>query len=252
MFFAGLLAPYALHLADQVEAAFDERLAARSTELAELTATRRHLEREGDKLLAAHFADAIDLDTLKRHQDRIRAGTTDIDRRIADEYEQNQGPRKQLKKALRLLIDCATMYAATDDHGKRLANQTFINGIDITEDEQATPRLAEPYETTKSNPVRSSTTSEIVDGGGLQSHVFGQVKRLEALWELARRRLVPSASLSDSGLADAVTEPKRRSQTPLTANQIDAIQTARDSGESVMSIARRFEVSRMTVWDKTR
>lgn len=43
------------------------------------------------------------------------------------------------------------MYAATDDHGKRLANQTFTNGIDISEDEQATPRLAEPYETTKSN-----------------------------------------------------------------------------------------------------
>ena len=149
--------------ADQVEAAFDERLAARSTELTELTDTRRRLERKGDKLLAPHFADAIDLDTLKRHQDRIRAGMTDIDRRIADEYEQNQGPRKQLKKALRLLIGCASMYAATDNHGKRLANQTFTNGIDITADEQATPRLAGPYETTKSNPVRSSTTSEIVE-----------------------------------------------------------------------------------------
>jgi transposase-like protein len=35
------------------------------------------------------------------------------------------------------------------------------------------------------------------------------------------------------------------------AQPIDAIQTARDSGDSVMSIARRFEVSRMTVWEKT-
>ncbi|MEA5118083.1 MAG: recombinase family protein, partial [Propionicimonas sp.] len=61
-------------LARQVEAAFDERFAARSDELAELTANRRRLEAESDKILAAHFADAIDLPTLKRHQDRIRAG----------------------------------------------------------------------------------------------------------------------------------------------------------------------------------
>lgn len=61
-------------LAAQVEAAFDERLASRSKELAELTENRQRLQNESDKLLAAHFADAIDLETLKRHQDRIRTG----------------------------------------------------------------------------------------------------------------------------------------------------------------------------------
>lgn len=59
-------------LAAQVESAFDERLASRSQELAELTDNRRRLQNESDKLLAAHFADVIDLETLKRHQDRIR------------------------------------------------------------------------------------------------------------------------------------------------------------------------------------
>lgn len=90
---------------------------------------------------------------------------TDIDRRIADEYEQNQGPRKQLQRALRLLIGCAPKYAATDDHGRRLENQTFTNGVDITEDEQAQPRLAEPYETTHPNPGSCSSTSSAVDVG---------------------------------------------------------------------------------------
>ncbi|WP_415152372.1 helix-turn-helix domain-containing protein [Propionicimonas sp.] len=70
--------------------------------------------------------------------------------------------------------------------------------------------------------------------------------------ELARLGLSSSGSPTDGGLAGAVAEPTRRNRTPLTAHQIDAIQTARDSGESVMSIARRFGVSRMTVWDKTR
>lgn len=88
--------------------------------------------------------------------------------------------------------------------------------------------------------------------GGLQSHECKRIERLEAMWELAKRGLGSAGSVADSGLAEAVMEPKRRSRTPLTANQIDAIQTAHENGESVMSIARRFEVSRMTVWEKTR
>ena len=82
-------------LAAQVEAAFDERLASRSQELAELTENRQRLQNESDKLLAAHFADAIDLKTLKRHQDRIRTGLADIDRRLA-----SVSPPPAIEKAL--------------------------------------------------------------------------------------------------------------------------------------------------------
>lgn len=91
-----------------------------------------------------------------------------------------------------------------------------------------------------------------MDRGGLQPHEWKRVERLEAVWEPAKRGLGSSGSVADSGLGEAITEPKRRSRTLLTPNQIDAIQTARESGESVVSIARRFEVSRMTVWEKTR
>jgi len=61
-------------LAAKVDAAFDKRMARRDQEIADLMANRARVEPESDKLLAAHFADAIDLPTLKRHQDRIRAG----------------------------------------------------------------------------------------------------------------------------------------------------------------------------------
>ena len=157
-------------LAKKVEQAFDERFAARSDELAELTANRRRLEDESDKLLAAHFADAIDLTALKRHQDRIRAGLADIDRRIENEHDQDHGPRKQIAKALRLLIDCQRLYTTTNAHGKRLANQTFTNGIDINEDEEATLRLAEPFAVTtgQNTHVRGTTTSETVDPGRIE------------------------------------------------------------------------------------
>ncbi|GAA3846005.1 hypothetical protein KACC15558_33120 [Brevibacterium ammoniilyticum] len=53
------------------------------------------------------------------------------------------------------------------------------------------------------------------------------------------------------GLGGEVTEPKRRSRTPLTAKQIDDIHTARDNGESFMSIPQRFEANRTTGWKKT-
>lgn len=152
-------------LAAQVEAAFDERHASRSQELGELTENRKRLQNESDKRLAAHFADAIDLETLKRHQDRIRAGLADIDRRLASEHDQHAGSRKHLSTALSLLVDCATLYARTDDHGKRLANQALTNGIEISEDERATIKLAEPFTalapTSASTDVRCSSTSEI-------------------------------------------------------------------------------------------
>lgn len=159
-------------LAAQVEAAFDERLASRSQEMAELTENRQRLQNESDKLLAAHFADAIDLDTLKRHQDRIRTGLADIDRRLASEHDHHTGARKQLSTALGLLVDCATLYARTNDQGKRLANQALTHGIDISEDERATIRLAEPFAALTPEPastdVRSSSTSSIVDLRGFE------------------------------------------------------------------------------------
>ncbi|MGO1851617.1 recombinase family protein [Microbacterium sp. JB110] len=159
-------------LAAQVEAAFDERLASRSQELAELAKNRERLQNESDKLLAAHFADAIDLETLKRHQDRIRTGLADIDRRLANEHDQHEGPRKHLGTALSLLVDCANLYARTDDQGKRLANQALTDGIEIDEDERAAIRLAEPFAALVSAPasadVRSSSTSSIVGDAGLE------------------------------------------------------------------------------------
>lgn len=68
----------------------------------------------------------------------------DIDRRITAEHDHDQGPPKQIARALRLLVNCQQLYKTTDAHGKLLANQTFTTGIEIDE-EHATLRLAEPF-----------------------------------------------------------------------------------------------------------
>ncbi|MFT4010592.1 MAG: zinc ribbon domain-containing protein [Nocardioidaceae bacterium] len=79
-------------LAAQLDAAFDARTAGRYQEIADLMANRAKLESECDRTLAAHFADAIDLPTLKRHQDRIRAGLADVNRRLAEHDAPHRRP----------------------------------------------------------------------------------------------------------------------------------------------------------------
>ena len=155
-----------------VDEVFDRRLAAKSDELADLTAHRKRLQSESDKLLEAHFADAIDLETLKRHQMRIRSGLADIDRRLATEHQEHEGAREQLTTALGLLVDCATLYMAADDQGERLANQAFFTKIMIDETEEVEARAAQPFAniaTEQANtPVGCSSTSLMVDPGRIE------------------------------------------------------------------------------------
>ncbi len=134
-------------LAAKVDAAFDKRMAGRDQEIADLMANRAKLESESDKLLAAHFADAIDLPTLKRHQDRIRAGLADVNQKLAEHDEHHTGGRAFLHDSLRLLTDAHHAYARSGDADRRLANQAFYTRLDITDDEQLRPRLAEPFAT---------------------------------------------------------------------------------------------------------
>lgn len=71
-----------------------------------------------------------------------------------------------------LLVNCVTLYARTNDQGKRLANQALTNGIDISEDERATIRLAEPFAALVPEPtstdVSGSSTSDLVVSTGLE------------------------------------------------------------------------------------
>ncbi|WP_157103278.1 recombinase family protein [Neomicrococcus aestuarii] len=134
-------------LAAEVAAVFDEQSAGREQEFADLTANRAMLEAESDKLLTAHFADALDLPTLKRHQDRIRAGLTDVEQRLAQHDEHHAGARAFLHDSLRLLTDAHRAYAHSDDGNRRLATQAFYTRLEITDDEQLRPRLAEPFAT---------------------------------------------------------------------------------------------------------
>ena len=61
---------------------FDRLMSAEADELAQLTANRDRLEHEQDRLMQAHYADAIPLAVLKREQDRILGELDQVTRRL--------------------------------------------------------------------------------------------------------------------------------------------------------------------------
>lgn len=97
-----------------------------------------------------------------------------------------------------------------------------------------------------------AVASRALDAGGLKPNIWQRFERLGSAWEQARRTTrayLPATSEPELGI---VRTPSRRTRTPLTQSEVDSIRTARERGESVVSIAKRFEVHRATVWEHTR
>lgn len=87
----------------------------------------------------------------------------------------------------------------------------------------------------------------ICDLGGLKPNTWQRFERLRSAWKQAKLS-VGSAPLEPSEREPGVVRtPRRRTRTPLTGRELASIRTARASGESVVSISRRFGIHRMTV-----
>lgn len=93
---------------------------------------------------------------------------------------------------------------------------------------------------------------DVVDLGGLKPNTWQRFERLGSAWEQARLGIGDGLREAAEADPEVVANPRRRARTPLTETQVDAIRTARASGESVVSICRRFDVHRMTVWTHTK
>ena len=92
----------------------------------------------------------------------------------------------------------------------------------------------------------------MVDAGGLSLNTWKRLERLSTAWEQEKPgvgRKEPRAAQPESGV---VLTPMRRDRTPLTAEEVNAIRTVQQNGDSVISICRRFDIHRMTVWANTK
>lgn len=92
----------------------------------------------------------------------------------------------------------------------------------------------------------------VVDAGGLKPNTWQRFERLSSAWNQAKLGVADAPKGTTDNEPGVVANPRRRARTPLTAKQVDSIRTARENGESVLSIARRFDVHRATVWEYTR
>lgn len=125
---------------------FDRLMAAETEELERLTNNRDRLEGEQDRLMQAHYADAIPLSVLKREQDRILAELDQVTRRIDAHFGDYAEARAHLDDALGLLGDCADIYRRCDDTNRRLCNQAFFTKVFIDEDDELRVELGRPFE----------------------------------------------------------------------------------------------------------
>ncbi len=125
---------------------FDRLMAAETEELARLTNNRDRLEGEQDRLMQAHYADAIPLAVLKREQDRILAELDQVTRRIGAHFGDYADARAHLDDALGLLGDCADIYRRCDDTNRRLCNQAFFTKVFIDEDNELRVEHNRPFE----------------------------------------------------------------------------------------------------------
>ena len=91
-----------------------------------------------------------------------------------------------------------------------------------------------------------------MDAGGLKPNTWQRFERLSSAWYQAKLGVDDALNGAIDNEPGVVAKPGRRARTPLTESQVDAIRTARADGESVISICRRFDVHRMTVWTYTR
>ena len=110
------------------------------------TANRDRLEHEQDRLMQAHYADAIPLAVLKREQDRILGELDQVNRRLDAHHGEYTDARAHLDDALNLLRNCADIYARCDDANRRLCNQAFFTKVYIEEDDELRVENNRPFE----------------------------------------------------------------------------------------------------------
>ena len=124
---------------DQLELPLHQQLQAMKAntaqETTELTEAKNKIERQRQKLLEAHYQDAIPLDVLRTEQDRLTRELANTDRRLAELRQDISEHEHILHEAFTLAQWCAKAYEQAPDHIKRMFNQIFFTKIYVLPEE---------------------------------------------------------------------------------------------------------------------
>ncbi|MHB8512435.1 MAG: recombinase family protein [Actinomycetota bacterium] len=133
----------------RVERMLETELAEREQHRAQsasfLSRRLRQLATEKDKLLRAYYADAIDVDTLKREQARISTETVAMEKELAGEGIRLEEMRAVIKTALRLAKNCVASYEKASPEVRKQWNRAFFKNITIKDGRMQRVTYEEPF-----------------------------------------------------------------------------------------------------------
>ena len=112
-------------------------------ELDNLVREKIKLERKQEKLLEAHFNDAIPLDLLKREQKVISKQLAAIESEIKAHNTAFEEVISKLSLVMDMLEDCGRTYREANDNIKRLLNQAIFEKIWIMNDGTITAEMTD-------------------------------------------------------------------------------------------------------------
>jgi site-specific DNA recombinase len=138
------------HWLTELQAALETEIAARQGQAAhELQQQDRELlglDGERRKLLAAYYADAIDLPLLRQEQTRIRQRTTTLDSRRRSLTANLDDWRAILETAGRFATNCGAAYRHADPPIRKLFNSAVIDRIELRDGQIAHVDYRAPFD----------------------------------------------------------------------------------------------------------
>lgn len=123
------------------------------------------IARKQQKLLEAHYADAIPLDLLKQEQASLERAMADIDTRFSALEQNYTDVKKNLDMVLELAINAKRLYTAAPDHIKKLLNQVFFEKVLVHAHDDVKPERMPIFEA-----LLSAQTKQLA----ISSELFGQ------------------------------------------------------------------------------
>lgn len=105
----------------------------------------RQLAREREKLLRAYYADAIDVQILKREQARINAEVAEAEAQLATDGEKLTQAKQIIELALDLAKNCARSYRKARPEVRKMWNRAFFQAIRVRDGKAEASTYEEPF-----------------------------------------------------------------------------------------------------------
>jgi DNA invertase Pin-like site-specific DNA recombinase len=162
------------------------------------TQTRRlgKLNGERQKLLNAHYADAIPLDLLKSEQDRLGREVANAEGRLAAVEADFKTAEANLDKALTRAGDCHVAYENASDQMRRQFNVAFFKQIHLSDDGEVEADLDPLFDLILGEELRRAaiTQSEFE-----QKDAIDETRRLAPIPKSNPRPQEPESALMGAG-----------------------------------------------------